>query len=69
MQDSEVGGRPQGGYVEKMMLPPVALGAQIVTLEPHRFAQKHTSGKTQVGRGNHAEVLVYNQTLRNAPTE
>ena len=63
-EGSEVGGRPQGGYVERALMPPVALGTQIVTLEPHRTDERH-SERGQKGRGTMYEVLVYNQTLRN----
>ena len=34
MQESKHGDRPQGTYVEKMMLPPVALGGPLITLTP-----------------------------------
>jgi len=36
MQGNTFGERPQGTYVEKFMLPPVALGGPLVTLTPKR---------------------------------
>ena len=38
-QDSTAAGRAQGGYVEKAMLPPVALGGIVLTLTPIHEAE------------------------------
>lgn len=42
MQGSAMGGRARGSYVERAVLPPVALGAPIVTLAPK---ERHIAGR------------------------
>ena len=40
LQGHTVGGRPGGTYVEKNMLPPASLGAQLITLTPTRDSSR-----------------------------
>ncbi len=39
-QGSTRGGRPQGGYAEKAMMPPAVLGGALITLTPERYERK-----------------------------